>query len=44
MSPDQEQEVARIKKVAKRYFDAYRVAKTIDGFGSTIKAIGVIVA
>ncbi len=39
-SPDQEKEVARLKKVAKRYFDAYTVAKVIDSIGSTIKTIG----
>ena len=44
MSPEEEKEITRIKKVAKRYFDAYRVAKTIDGFGSIIKAIGIIFA
>ena len=44
MNPDQEKEVTRIKKIAKRYFDAYRVAKTIDGFGGLIKGAGVLFA
>ncbi len=40
-SPDQEKEIARLKKVVKRYFDAYRVAKVIDSLGGLIKTIGI---
>jgi hypothetical protein len=37
-------QIARIKAVAKRYLDAYRIARVTVGFGSTIKGIGAVLA
>jgi hypothetical protein len=37
-------QIARIKAVAKRYLDAYRIARITVSFGSTIKAVGAALA
>ena len=39
-----EVQIARIKAVAKRYLDAYRIARVTVGFGSTIKTVGATLA
>ena len=44
MWSDLEKEVERLKKVAKRYLEAYRVARTIDGIGNIIRTNGKVFA